>query len=302
MAETATAEVLPKSDALQQVPAEGASPPTGQPEGGSSAQAEPGKPGEAQATTRPELPEPNVPWGRFREVQTSYTRLKREHEAAVRDATTKVTQFERDLTEARQVKSDYEALSEALRAHPDIAEALHDRLGRGRLGGGAPAGTVALPPEVSKRLEKLDTLDKIMERIQKAEQTQQQAEIQAADRQVEQQLDQHLTKLLTDRGYEPEWLGDAKEHVFGRIRTMGPDADVTMDDVTYLFAEWYRKMEKFASARTGTTVAGARDAQRLPPVPGGSPPITPAPTAAGALDGNTARALEEQLRQRGWTG
>jgi len=234
-------------------------------------------------------------------VQTAHTRLRREYDAATRKSQEQISAFERDLTDAKKYQDDYTALVDALKAHPDIAEMLAERLGKP--GGARPptAVTATVPPELQKRLEKLDKLDQLWDVVSQAQKKQQEAELRLQDQQVGQQLDGALKGLLTERQYDQKWLPKAKAYVLSRIRDMGPDADVQMEDIPYLFAEWFKDMEEFVQARTGQVVNGKREDQRLPPAPGPGAPVSGKPEV-GALDGTTARALEAALRQSGWSG
>ena len=301
--EVGTAEVLPASGAPEGAPSgEGTPTPAAQPPGEASADGT-GAPEGTTTAAAEKVPDPHVPWSKFREVQTGYSRLRREYDAATKKATEQIATFEKDLAEHRQYKDDYTALADALRAHPDIADALQERLrgasGRPVPSGGAAASVAALPPELLKRLEKVDELHAS---VQEARKAQVQAEQRMADQKVDTELQGTLKSCLAERKYSEKLLPQARRYVLSRIHEMGDDADdLTMEDVKYIFAEWFKEMETFHQERVGATVNGLREDAKLPAVPGATPPVSGKPDM-GALDGRTARTLEQMLKERGWDG
>jgi hypothetical protein len=295
MGEAAVTEPTPATTpAVAPEPSASPAPSGGAGEGSSAQPTEGAKPPDQLAA--PAEPALHVPYARFREVQTAHTRMRREYDTARE-------QWQRDLAEAKaevaakaRFEKDYAALEGALRAHPDIAEMLRERLGS------APArpATGVQPPQapiVDPKLQaEVGELAGYVRQL-RAQQAQQQE--QQANHQLRQELHTSLKKELAGKGYNEKFLPQAEAYILQRVSS--PEmADATVDDVPYLFAEWYKLMEGAFQERLSSLVNGKReDARTIPATPGGQVPILPA-VKPGGLDADASKALEEALAQRGW--
>lgn len=103
-------------------------------------------------------------WSRFRQLQAEYTRYRREHVQAAQRHQQDLEQLRRELRRVelgarrqleqhRGYREDVGALAAALRANPDLARALYERLGRPQSPAAdlQPPAEVLLPPAVPTR-------------------------------------------------------------------------------------------------------------------------------------------------------
>lgn len=294
MADTATAAVVetPPAPAPASAPVSGAPPSVGTSESAPAPAPEGG--GSDGAADGPAI-DPHVPWAKFRSVQTTNTQLRRQMQEAESRYQAELDKIRQDMAGVSRYREDYQALEEILRAHPDLAEQLYERV-QGKTTA-VPKPTMALPPEITSALEKVGRLE---ERFLQQERHHQVLSQDAADRALSEQLNQQLSGLMKTRGYPETLLPDARSYVLSRVNDM---PDLTLDDVPYLFGEWFKMMEQARQTWTGGMVQGKRaDLAASPPMPGGSPgaPITER-TEPGRNDGRTKERLEQMLRERlGW--
>ena len=263
--------------------------PTASPSGGGSEQGTevPGK--------APE--EPHVPWRRFREVQTEFTRTKAQHQTEVQRLNQQMAAMQREHEDLSRVKDDFSTLEQLLEDNPDLAEQLFQRAGRGG-GQAAPARSSDVSPEVVNEVRQLRAL---FENQQKAhQQAQSTADEQQEMAQTDQQLTAAIGKLLTDHELDEGWLPHARAYILDTARRI---PNLEMEEVPYVFAEWARPMhgllvKQLDKWRTGKYA----DARTMPPAPNGNGGVMAAHReAAGANDRKTAQFLEEQLKNRlGW--
>jgi hypothetical protein len=283
--EPASAPTAPAESAPAPAPA-----PTPAPDGGGAAPAPaPGVSPEG-GSAQPAPAEPNVPWGRFREVQTEYTRYRRDQAAAQQRYEQQIQTAQRDLEAHRKVKDDFTVLEQLLNNNPDIANQLYERATRG---GAQPAGGQPLPQEVQVLLRDMAEVKSILTTARHEQTRQQQAH---EDQMTRQQLDNSLKKLLTERKLHEGFLDQARSYVLARVAQM---PDLTLEEVPYVFSEWFKPIHQALNSQVETMRNGKRADQVLPASPGAAPPMTGTPKS-GALDDTTAKALEELLQQRGW--
>ena len=306
MAEPATNPTTPASEPA---PAPTPAPaPSSTPEAAPAPGQEPGagSPPEAAAPLPPLTPEP-VPYAKFREAQTAATRYRRQMQAAEQRWQEQIQEREREWIAERErlnaQAENFAAMQSVLEQHPDLADQLYERLGTGGQARPQQQPPVAqLPPELVERLSKIDDVTGYIER---AERRERQAAFEAGLRETQSELNTSVKKILTDRRYQnvDKLTPLASNYVLWRVRNMGPDAEVGMDVVPALLAEFLMPLEEEYSARLdGYRQGKVADRATNPAVPGGAAPGTLAtrPTA-GANDSTTARRLEERLRAMGWS-
>lgn len=251
----------------------------------------------------PARDERDVPWATFRQLRREYTDFKRTTESARTQHAQEMARLNQQMQEAAQERNDYRSLRAALNAHPDLAQALYERLsgGRGAPAGAAPAAAVGAP-QPSKELANLERqVSAIAGDWAQIKQERAQAAQRAADMELSRQLDTEVKKFLTGKDYPEEYVELARSYVLHRVRAPDMD-DATIDDVPYLLNDWFKIMEgghqrRINRLRDGTRATGAA----VPPVTPASPSAPIQQTApSGALDGTTAALLEAELRKRGW--
>jgi len=299
MGEVATTETAPvqqpATDTTPQAPVQGTQEPAqGAAAGGSTQGGTPTPEGAQTAPQTPAIePEPHVPWGRFREVQTEHTKLKRQLAEFETKAQAQERAWQEQLQAAKQFETNYTALERALKANPDLAQALYERLGPGN-GQPQQPPVAQLPPDIVKRLS---ILDKIEQRFSQQEQyLAQQAEKQETQR-IETEFTSKLTDLLKAKGYDPEAeLPYARDHILRRAVAL----DAELEELPQLFAEWHRaETIRRAKWTTGYVAQKTNDA-KLPQSPGQTPPVRVAPKM-GANDHSTSETLLRELTGRlGW--
>lgn len=263
------------------------------------------KPETPGSETLPDEPEPNVPWRKFREVQRDYTRLKRQHEGEYSKLQQQLQSVEQEKRQLQEVKGTYDVLEQLLEANPDIADMLYERAGKGTAAtprtGLPPSGTPSAPPAGTLPPE-FQTLQKQMQEVlgfingsrQSQEQLQQQEEL----RRTSEELNRQLTGMLTERRLDAEgWLPHVRAFVLDYVRE---HPETSLDEVKYLFTEWYRPMRGLMQKQFEAWRTGKQEDRGLPPAVAGSPTVQPRPDV-GANDNKTASALTELLKQRmGW--
>ena len=287
MAEAAVAETAPAETG------DGASgAPSSSQSGGSTQTGDQSAQPQAVPTT-PQVAEPNVPWAKFRQVQTDFTRSRQQWAEQQK-------KFEADLRAAQelakahqQAKDDYTVLEQLLNAHPDLAEQLYQRVSR------TPGGRQAAPaqsqnPEFQQLMKEMSEIRSYFTESRKAQQRQREEQ---EDQLTRQQLDESLGKLLAERELNPEFLGQARAYVLARAANM---PDLQMDEVPFLFHEWYKPLHSTLTKQVEGIRSGKQADRGLPASPGSSPTIGQRPSM-GAMDNATAKSLEEMLEQRlGW--
>lgn len=286
----AVGEPTPAAEPSGQVPIPGATP-----------AAEPGTVGQPSP-----LPEPHVPWGKFREIQTFNTQLKGQLQSMQDDWGDKEAEFNSQVQELNQkvqalsqVQEDYQAISQILQQNQDLAQQLWERAqqaGPTMPMRGAPTQPAQpvhaqLEPEQSKQLsEALNLIQQ--ERQQRADEAKQ-AEMDNVSR----QLDDKLTTLLTENNYDKVFLPDARNYILSEARKMSLD----LEHVPYVFSNWLKGTEAKIQTRVDAIVRGKQVDAGLPAAPGGTPtPITAAPEV-GANDEKTNALMLEMLKQRGFS-
>ena len=292
----------PEAQGAPSTPAEGVS------ERGGAEGAAPGQqPGQAAPSMPTEERNPEVPWGRFREVQTAHTRLKHEYGQAREQWTQReqqlLEQAETQQREYGQIRQDYELISDLLRRNPDLAEQLYSRIGQGGGTPPIPAGPGGQPQQqpytrLDPKQEQLlrQATDLLQQQSQATQQAQHRAEMERAD----QDLSKQVSSLLAQRGYSDAWLSSAKAHILNRARQMG---DAQMEDIPYLFQEWFRDTHRLVQAEVNRIVSGKVQDTTLPATPPAgtaTAPVRPTPSV-GANGDDTAKALATALRGIGWT-
>ena len=300
--EPVTAPAAPESDAGA---AGGASTPAS---GATSAQGD-----AAEAGIQPKVGEPpraapataegpaGVPWGRFREVQTAHTRLKGEYGNATQEWQAREQELNGQLTQERQKSQDYELLRSLLHQHPDLADQLYERVGGQPGRGAAPRpgaslaaaqpGVAKLAPEHEKLLKETATF------LQQQGAEQREARRREELTRTDAELSTRVTDMLRERNYNEKWLGPAKAYILSRAAQMG---DAQMDDVPYLFAEWFKDVHSLVQGQIDGIVKGKVQDQSIPGTPVGGAPVRAA-VKGNPNDGNTAGQFEEALRRMGWT-
>lgn len=281
-----TPSAAPAGDAGGQPPAEGAS---GQPAEGDAAAARSGAPPD------------HVPYGRFRQVQTEYTRDRRQWQQEQARLQRQIDETARAQEAHSRDLADYNALKKFLQANPDLGEAFMERMnGRGGAAGTTGQAPVAtLPPKLAADLEKTRTF---MEQMASERAADRQAQAQAAraaeEKQLEQELDVTVRKELTTRGYGDAILPIAKAYVLRRVLDDKMD-DAGFEDVQYLLADFWKALDGEHQRRMTTYRNGKTEDRSIPATPGSSPPISASPEK-GALDHVTSKRLEDALTQLGW--
>jgi len=299
----------PETPAAQPAPeGGGGAAPAGQPgaEGGSTQPAGQAPEGGETGRAPGEDPGAHVPWPKWRQLNREYTTARREWDGQRQ-------RYEQQVAEARQqaeararFERDYKTLEAALRAHPDLAQALAERLGEPGTARPGQAPMAALPPEVLQRLQKLDKLDELTARFEQADKLRHEAQERAADEQLSNDLNGTIGKLLQARKdgqghplYGEEFTPMVRAYVLQRVNS--PEMEgATLEDVPYLVAEWFKHFEGAIQKRINGLRAGVQGDQKLPPAPGSTVPVSQK-TPVGALDEQTAQVLERELAQRlGW--
>ena len=277
-------------------------------QGDGAAAGAPGQPGAAQATPTPSADGqavPDVPWARFREVQTAHTRLNREYARAREEWNQREQAFQQQVEQARtqngQVAQDYELLRQLLMQHPDLAEQLYQRVGGAGLPGTPSARPAAAAGDGYTRLH--PDQEKLLRQVAEYTQSQSHLSQQAQQRQEREQTDRELTTVVTNllqqRGWDGKWGDAAKAHIFRRAAQMG---DAQMEDVPYLFAEWFKTQSELVNGEVNRVLKGKVADTALPPAtPAGvAAPVRPG-VNLGQNDEQTAQHLEGILRRMGWT-
>lgn len=262
------------------------------PAGGAPSQ--PGtQPGASSQAPETRLPPTDVPYAKFREVQTEHTRLRQQMAQMEREHGERQRAWEQRQAAIREQEENYQAIAALLNENPDIAEQLYQRVGKGSGATRQPAGPV-VDPEITK---KLSTIEQWVQ----SEREQRQRDMQRqADEQAQRQVDGKLQSLLEQTGYSVDaFLPDVRFYVYNRLRTM-PDA--RLEDIPHLFGEWYRRFEDLYNKRVeGLRGAKADAATASPPTPGPTPAAIAQQGPKGAMDNVTSTKLEELLKQRlGW--
>lgn len=251
------------------------------------------------AQTPPARDDLHVPYPKFREVQTAYTRERREWTAAQQKYDRQIASMEQELGENKKLARDYRLLEDALAAHPDLLDALQQRMQGKAPGQTSTPAPAALPKEVADRLGKIDAIADEFTRMRTVRAQQEQLH---EDRQAFGQLDGGLKKMLTEKGYGEDLLPAARAYVLRR--SLDPDMEgAALEDVPYLFNEWYRAQENWFQGRLTALRNGSTAAQRAVPANPGSTnaPVSGKPDS-GALDDKTSALMERLLTERAWGG
>ncbi len=289
--EPQTPETLP----VETPAAESASPPPAESGGEGKPPAEGEKPPGVEGAQAESTP--HVPWARFRQVQTEFTRARRGWADEQQKLTAQIEQSRKELEGIRRVEREYRAIEAALRAHPDLAEALAERLGSGRPGTQSP--TAALPPEAAADLKAMRSHANEWRADREAQRSERERALAAQEeQQVRAELDTNLRKILTERNYGEALLPAARAYILHRIREEKME-DADFEDVPYLLADFFKAIEGVHQGRMQSYRNGKEQDRALPASPGVSPPVSAKP-AYGAMDGDTAKILEEELAKRGW--
>lgn len=292
---TPTATPTPAPETAPAAPPPAPESPPAAPEGAPPAAASPEDDGPA-----------HVPYAKFREVQTGYTRAQREWAARERQLQ---QQYERAVQEAeplRRFQRDYQVLEELIQANPDLAEQLAERArGGGAPGMQRPQGPIRaeLPPEL---VEKLKSLDDIAGFVKQSREQQTRAAQAAEEREAMGQLDGMLKQKIIARGFSEKLLPHARQHVLARIREASAQgSELDFEDVPYLVNEFLRDLDAEVNARQQALVAGKRqDLAAVPPAPGAGaapPPAAAARAPFGANDQQTREFLVQKLQEMGWS-
>lgn len=296
--DVATAQTAPEGQAPAQAPSQT---PALTVVPGGDGQSQQGQPAQAPAAPAPPAApqsapdEPHVPWGRFREVQTQFSQMRRAAQQAQEKYEQQIAQHQKELEELRTYRDDFTTLERLLEANPQLAEQLYQQAGQNPLNRGVSPTQPAVPAEVVAALKDVQELKQLIAGERQKEMLRQQAE---QDRQVSTQLDNDLRRYLTEAGMDEGWLPHARGYVLERVRAM-PTLDI--QDVPYLFAEWRKPMQSLVHRQVESWRSGKAQDQQLPASPAPTPPISGRPNF-GANDRTTMDAMLEELQRRGWTG
>lgn len=266
----------------------------------------------------------DVPYPRFREVETERTRYKREADELrqkYEPLDTKVTTLEQQIADATRrydevapAKADLELLLGVLDTNPELRRQVFDELNSGRAiqpraaGGGAvrppsaaPPAAPGLAPEVNQRLER------VLGVIEQAETNQRQEAARQAQAAFDSRVESQAATFLTERGYDPNLVVDPRSNlrvvdvVLDYMAVEGEKfGGGRIEDVPHLLNGWYARQEQIVSHRL-KSYAGAKvaDARAVPTsLPGGSPPVSVENKALPISDPRVTRQAIDFLRSR----
>lgn len=254
-----------------------------------------GSPLPAVASPPPPPPEPlklaptDVPYPRFREVETERTEFKRRYEAAqqelgptrarVSQAEQQAQTLERQLAER---SADLDTYLGVLDRDPELRARVLELLDQGGAPGAArrpaaaspaPTNGAQLSPEITSKL------DRALSIIDRAEQADRQAQKDRVQGEFNTEVSRQINGFLIERSYDPAQVLDSSganlaDDVVRFLVVEGKQMGLErMEDVPFLLNRWYARQEAITQQRLrGYSAAKVADAQNLPPpVPSGSP-------------------------------
>jgi len=246
---------------------------------------------------------PQFPWSEHRKLKNQLERYERDlndRQERLKALETERISWQQNQQALSQKAKDFDALATVLQRNPALADEIERAIhGEPTTARGA-AAVAQLPPEFLKQWNEMrQQLGVVTKGWQEQETLRRQAFEQQEMQKTGMELKTRLTGLLKEHNYAESLYPQVEAYLLQRVRELG-GAD--LEDVPYLFNEWYKAQEDAFNARLDAFRKGATTSAAAPASPGGGGqlPITAKPDF-GALDRKTNEAAEKALRERlGW--